>query len=92
MLRAHEGQEPLRSPDSSPSVAALGREQFGLELTAERLRPNGARLGQNLTYGSRTRRLVRAGLLLRLANSGAFTSVWVHNIMGLRVLHFRRAE
>jgi hypothetical protein len=41
-------------------TAALGREQFGLErldvssstrLTAERLGPNGARLGQDLTYG-----------------------------------------
>ena len=50
----------LGSHYSTPSMAALGRKQFGLErldvssstrLTAERLGPNGARLGQDLTYG-----------------------------------------
>jgi hypothetical protein len=32
-------------------MGALGREQFGLELTAERLGPNGPHLGQGLTHG-----------------------------------------
>jgi hypothetical protein len=44
--------------------AALGREQFGLEFTAERLGANGARLGQDLTHGEVLRR--------RRTHSGAF--------------------
>ena len=44
-------QESLRSRHGTPSAAALGREQFGFELTAERLGPIGARLGQDFTYG-----------------------------------------
>ena len=62
-------QKPLCVHHSTSSAAALGREQFGLELTAERLGPNGARLGQDLTL---TVHPVRACARSHLAHSDAF--------------------